>query len=414
MLSINTTKFTKLITTIVAVAVFAMPYSAYAATAAQLKAQSDYYAAQAAAAKAQAAAKSQQAALIKDQINSVSTQISQTESAINLTTSQINDSQNKITALEQNIKTEEDNLTAETNKFSDVISSWYIQGESGLFETMLGSNTISDVIDQQQYYDSVRAQIQNKMDEINKLKADLNQQKSDQQAQLANLQSLKGDQTSQQANLVTKKAVKNQLLTDANGAIQDLNAQAAAAELKAAEIRKILASIYSSSGRPSGDGLLSSDDSSWYYNQQNYGNPLIGAGDSSYPNPLTIKEAGCFVTSMAMVATKMGHPTTPPGVVNASHFISGSWQYFTSDIGVTFNSRTAVNWGVVNGELAAGRPVIVSVYTGHGQAYNSDGSNHFIVIKGVSGGKYLIHDPWWTDSSYNLSAVISMRTLSSY
>lgn len=398
---------------ITVVAVFSIPVSTYALTAAQLRAQQEYYAQQAAAARAAAAAKAAQAAQIKDQISAVSTQISQTESAINLTTNQMNSTQQAIVDLENKIKAEEENLAAQQSKFHDVIASWYIQGESGFFEAVVGANSISDVIDQQQYYDSVRSQIQTKMDDITALKADLAKQKADQQTQLANLQSLKDDQTSQQNNLQTKKAVKNQLLTDANGAIQDLNAQAAAAEAKAAEVRKILAQIYSGTGTPSGNGLISSVDNSWYYNQRNYSNPLIGLSDYSYSNPLTIAEAGCFVTSMAMVATKMGHSITPPGVVQSSHFVDGSWQYFTSSIGVTF-SRQSLNWDVVNSELSHNRPVIVSVYTGHGPVYNSDGSNHFIVIKGFSGGKYQIHDPYWTGSSYDLSAVKSMRVLSSY
>lgn len=405
----------KMLVIVVTLAVFLMPISASAVTASQLQAQRDYYAQQAAAARAAAAAKAKQAEQIKDQLNIVGSQISQTQRAINLTTSQIASTDAKIAQLEADIKTQENNLNAEQEKLSNVVASWYMSGQSsGFFEAVIGSDNLSEVVDQQQYFDSVRAQIQNQMNKITELKADLNKQKSDQQNQLASLSSLKEDQVAQKSDLAVKKSIQNQLLTDANGAIVDLNQQAAQAEAKAAEIRKILAQIYSGSGTPQGNGLLSSDDGSWYYNQRNYSTPLIGANDYNYSNPLTIAEAGCLVTSFAMVATKMGHSITPPGVVSNSHFSDGSWMYFTSGIGVSFNGSARVNWDTVNSELAHNRPVIVSVYTGHGPIYNSDGSNHFIVIKGVSDGKYLIHDPYWTNSSYNLSSVRSMKILSSW
>ena len=70
------------------------------------------------------------------------------------------------------------------------------------------------------------------------------------------------------------------------------------------------------------------------------------------------------------------------------------------------------NWNVVNNELANGRPVIISVRVpGTNYDYNGDGSNHWIVITGLSGGRYTIHDPYWTNSGYSLSDVRSMKTL---
>lgn len=383
---------------------FSMPISASALTAAQLKAQQDLYAQQAAQARAQAAAKTKQAAQIKEQISVVSSQISKTQSAINYTAGQINDAEARISQLEAEIKTQEENLVAEQNKLSNVVASWYMNGKSDFFEALISSNNFSDVVDKEQYYDSVKNQIQTQMGKITELKVELNNQKTSQQAQLASLKDLKSDQTEQQSDLAQKKSIQNQLLTDANGAIVDLNAQAAQAEAKAAEIRKIMAQIYPSGGTPKGSGLSSSVDSSWYYNQRDYDTVMS-------PSRLTIAEVGCLITSYAMVATKMGNAVTPPTVASRSVFdTSGSWRWFNQSIGVTFTSRS-INWDIVNEELAENHPVIVSVYTGSGPVYNSDGSNHFIVIKGVSNGKYIIHDPYWRDSSYNLSSVKSMKVL---
>jgi uncharacterized protein YvpB len=127
-----------------------------------------------------------------------------------------------------------------------------------------------------------------------------------------------------------------------------------------------------------------------------------------YPSRLTIKDAGCLITSIAMIATYYGHSITPPGVVAKSSFdYSGSYQG-SSGIGVSVGSSVRVNWDTINSEINQGHPVIVSVKVS-GPVYNSDGSNHFIVIKGFSGGKYLIHDPYWRTSSYDKDEVISMK-----
>jgi len=359
-------------------------------------------------ARKQAAQKGVMADQIEAQVGLVTVEINKTQSAITSTNNQINGTTKSIKDLEAKIKTEEDKLEIAKDKLGQIISSWYMEGDSGLFEAILSSNTLSEVVDRQQYYEAVRNQIQSEIKKISDMKSELDRQKREQQTQLSSLSEMRSNQIAQQSDLVSKKAVKNSLLNDANSAIDSLNNQAAQAEAKAGEIRQILARIYSSgSGTPQGDSLFSSVDSGWYYNQRDYSTRL-------YPSYLTIAEVGCLITSYAMVATKVtGRTITPPDIVNASTFnTSGSWLWFNESIGVSFYTKVPVNWDTINYELSHGRPVIVSVKVpGTTVDYNGDGSNHWIVIKGFSGGKYIIHDPYWRNSSYSISDVKSMKTI---
>ncbi|MCL5410549.1 MAG: C39 family peptidase [Patescibacteria group bacterium] len=397
---------TKIIAFFVCLSFVMMPLNALAATASQLQAQKDYYTAQAEAARKQAAQKAQQAQEVKQQISSISSQINQNMASLDLTQSQINDTNGKINEISANIKTEEDNLVVEKDKMNNILASWYMEGEGGLLETMIGANNLSEIVTKQQYYDSIKQQIRSNMDKINQMKADLQTEKGKQEAQMSVLNGLKDNQTQQQKMLESNKVMKNRLLNDTTAAVSDLNAQAQQAEAKAQEIRKILASIYSSSkGTPMGSELVSSIDSGWYYNQTDYPDTYMS------PSRLTIKDAGCLITLIAMIATKYGNSITPPGVVAASNFsYDGSFYGFKRSVGVSVGSTIPVNWDTINSEIAQGHPVIVSVKVA-GPVYNFDGSNHFIVIKGFSDGKYLIHDPYWRNSSYNKDNVISMKII---
>lgn len=378
--------------------------SALALTASQLQAQRDYYAAQAEAARKKAAQKEQQAQAVKQQLTTINGQIDQTTAAISSTEEQISSTSDKVGELALKIKTEEENLAIQKEKMNQVLAEWYMEGQDGLLEAMIGANNLSELITKQEYYDAIKQQVQSTMDKIDQMKAALQQEKNNQEAQLSVLNGLKDDQAEQQKKLESNKVMKNRLLNDTTAAISDLNGQAAQAEAKAQEIRKILASIYTSGkGTPKGSELSSSIESSWYYNQNDYPNTYMS------PSRLTIKEAGCLITSIAMIVTKHGHSITPAGVVDASNFgYDGSFYGLEKNIGVSVGRTIRVNWDTINSELDNGHPVIVSVKVS-GPVYNSDGSNHFIVIRGFENGKYLIHDPYWNNSSYNKDNVISMK-----
>ena len=408
-MKISKTNFTKIVSLILAVTFILLPVHAMALTAAELQRQKQYYAAQAAAAQAAAAQKAKEAAQVKTQINNIDSQIGDTQNAIVQTTAQINDSAAKIAELESQIKTQEDNLAQEKAKMDRVVVSWYMEGDNGgLFEAVLGSNSLSEVTTKEQYYESIRQEIDGMIDEIDKLKAELKGQKDEQEKQKSTLEAMKDDQVARQKTLQSNMAYKNELLNYTNSTITDLNNQAAAAQDRIKQIDSQIRSLTVTSHW--GDQIVSSDDPSWYYSQTGNQTHL---GNSPY----TVSQYGCLITSIAMIAKYYGNNVTPSSIAsNTSNFDSQGYLIVSSPpgIGISVGGSQGINWDTVDQEIAGGHPVIVSIYLPSVGAINKDGSSHFIVIKGKSGSKYLMHDPIGDGRGYDLSQVRSMKIVRPY
>lgn len=249
----NISKKLRLINKTIIVLLLALTFmqanTAFALTASQLQAQKDYYAAKAAEAKRLADQKKQEAAQVTAQINTIENNVSQTQAALNKTQSEISTAQATIADLEQKIKIEEENLAKEKSKLNDVIVSRYMEGESDLFETVLSSNNLSDIITQQQYYDSVSQQIDATMEKITKMKEDLSAQKATQDAQLVTLNDLQSSQREQKSYLESQASYKTRLLTNATAAIKELTEQEKTALKREYEIElQIIATISARSG----------------------------------------------------------------------------------------------------------------------------------------------------------------------
>ena len=118
---------------------------------------------------------------------------------------------------------------------------------------------------------------------------------------------------------------------------------------------------------------------------------------------LTIAEAGCALTSVTMVNNYLYGRSYTPSYINdvlGSSACPLNWQDAASELGmrlVYYNSSISYSSLESNapGYINSGNPVIVGLYL-------SDGSTHYVVIKGYNSSSYTgytfyINDP----SSYN-------------
>ena len=135
------------------------PQNVFALTEAQLQQQKANLQAQQKAAQQQADQKAQQAAAFQQQVDAAQKQIDETQSALAATGNQISDTEKKIADLESQIQVQEDYLAGERSKLNDVASVWYMEDQQGLLGAVLTSQNLSEMMDQQQYYDSVKQQI---------------------------------------------------------------------------------------------------------------------------------------------------------------------------------------------------------------------------------------------------------------
>lgn len=366
------------------------------ATVDQLQSQIDYY-------QNLIKQKKSQANSLQGQIESMNNQIYIAELNIQKYQKEIYIKEKEISDTQVKIKQKEKELAYQKSVLDESLRVIYEEGNAGFLESFLTAQTLSDLIDRTEYLDTVSNKVEVTMGKIAKIKSDLVAKKNDLKEKKNKLSSLLAEQRQTRESLILQKSSKDQLLVQTQG--QEVQYKKIIDNL-----HRILNEIYNSRrGAPVGSQLVSSVDYDWYYNQTNYPNVYLR------PSSFTIKEYGCLITSIAMVATKYGHYITPPGVVDASNFnYDGGWLGFRRDIGVTVGWSRPINWGVVNSELNNGHPVIISVKIPGVPSYNSDGSNHFIVIKGTSDGKYLIHDPYWTNGSYDLNQVRSMKIVTNH
>lgn len=167
---------------------------------------------QQAQAQALANQKATEAAQMKQQIAQVDTQINQTTSALNQTTGQLGQTETTIESLKSQIAQEEQNLSKEKEKFSKVISEWYMEGEGGLLTVVVGSNSLSEVVSKQQYYDSVKQQLTASIEKINTLKTELNNKKAEQEQHKLGLIDLQKQQSSYRQTIVDQRSFKTSML----------------------------------------------------------------------------------------------------------------------------------------------------------------------------------------------------------
>ena len=383
-----------------------MPLFVSAATVDQLNQQKNAAQQQAAAAQQQAAAKQQEASFINEQLAKINSQVAGLQKDIDATDVQISETQKTIDDLKAQIKIQEDNLVIENNKLNQLLASWYMEGDSSsLTNTILSSNTLSEVVTKNEYYDSINQQIENSINKINQLRADLEKQKSEQDSKLLQLKDLQNQQELQRQSLQSQQWVKHRLLNDTTKMVAELKSQSADATKKAQQIQQQINDL---SARTNYGGDIVSGGVPWYYRQLDYYTEIDHSG-------LTVHDYGCALTSAAMIATYYGNVVTPPQVAQMDGlFGSGgdiNWSNL-SRIGLRISSG---GWNDVDSQIAQGRPVIVSLAIPGSQFSNSDGSSHFIVIWGKSGDKYLMADPIAPSGrSYSASQVRSIKIVSPY
>lgn len=373
-------------------------------TVSDLKQQQAQLQAQAATAKQQAEQQKTLAERAADSLQQATAQISDVNTQLDSTQTQISSTQDQISQKNQDIASLESNLRSIQDQENALVRQLYIMSVSQPDSLALFSDqSMSNVETQKTQFSALEKASAQIYAKTKQALADVNVAKSQLEQKNDSLTTLKAQQQSQHQYLANVQSTQQALRYNAEAAEQQLEAKAASAQAAAAKIAQRIKVLTAVSNW--GNQIVSSDDGGWYYSQ---------TGDNTYLGygPYTVSEVGCFVTSIAMVAKYYGHPITPDYIAQNGIFYDGYLVSLPSNLGITLHSSQGVNWNTVNHEISEGRPVIISIYLPSVGAVNSDGSSHFIVIKGSSDGKYLMHDPIGDGRSYNLNQVRSMILVS--
>ena len=338
-----------------------------------------------------------------DQIETVNQQINEVQEIIQSTTQNINKVKDQISARNQEIA----NLESELRKIKDqqdaLIRQMYIMRQSNPDHLVYFSNeSISDREQRQAQMIGLKKSVSSLMTKTQAAKVDVESKKTKlvEENQKLEIEKLQNDD--QKRQLASYKSQQASLKNNAEYAASQYDAQADAAKQKIAEVEKKIRTLSATSNW--GSQIVSSND--WWYFAQT-GN-YTRLGRSWY----TVNDYGCLITSIAMISRYYGNTyMNPTYVAQKGSFDYGGYYYGgPSDLGISIAGSVPVNWNTVNQELAVGHPVIVSVYLPSvGDIGNGDGSSHFIVLRALEDGKYLMHDPIGAGRSYNLNQVRSMK-----
>lgn len=175
---------------------------------------------------------------LKNEIAIFDKEIATTQLQIEAKNTQIEDTQIQITQLEQLI--DQKNKEIEENKkiLAELLRQLSQFDDSYLLKTTLGTDNLSDFLDQIQYTQNYQGKIYQLVQKIKELKKRLEEQKTELQIELKNLNELKEQLQIAQQSLESQRAQKTSLLNQTRGLEKNYQKLLAASQKQEADIQK--------------------------------------------------------------------------------------------------------------------------------------------------------------------------------
>lgn len=311
---------------------------------------------------------------------------------IHLAQNQIFLTQIQIDQLEKDIATlgvRIDGLEVSLKRLTEVlltrIQDDYKQKPHDTMLLLLTSNGFGDFVSRYKYIRLSQEYTQKLLKEAETQKILYGEEKQNKEKKQAEVEALKKKLQTQQAQLTDQQKQKQSLLQLTQN---DEKKYQALKDQADAQIRAFSGFVQSHGGSGLLSGQTSCDGWGCYYNQRDSQWGSHGIGLSGEP----MSAYGCLVTSMAMISTHYGKNLTPGDIAGSSAPFFGSTAYMIAGgwtvNGVSMNrTRIGYSSGSVDGELDAGHPVVVGLFS-------SSNPSHFIVIKGKDSGGYIMNDPY--------------------
>ncbi len=301
-----------------------------------------------------AEAKAKEAAGYRDEAKRVAANIAQTEAAIAKTESDIYYTQKEIDLLNNKINEKMTELKVQKENLFETARVVYESGDQGMVEMVVGSNSFSEVIDRSQYLDSLSQNIETTIETINKIKAELENDRVAQEDKKKNLSDLQGQQQSQKRGLDSQKAEKDRLFSSAKSS-------QAAYEAKVAEARASLDQLNSKIAELSGNTQRVS---MGHVNQGDIIGYEGSTGFSTGPHlHFTVYQNGSAVNPRGYLGGRLAWPLSNFRVTQ--EFGPASWTaYYSFHNGIDL----AAPYGTPIRAAASGEIILHQYYGGYGNA----------------------------------------------
>ena len=325
---------------------------------------------------------------LQGQEKTLSSQIAVMDNQVKLTEYRIEATQEQITSLILDIDTatkKVSGLQASLNNLVGVLANrivaTYEVGTIQPFQILLTSNNASDFFKRLNYLKIAQAHDKQLVYDTEQAKVDYANQKIIFEDKKKQVEALKAQLVAYTDQLNQEKSAKQDLLTQTQGS--EANYQSLLAQAKA-QLSGFSRFVTSQGGASILSGQTSCDGWGCYYNQRDsqWGSMLIN-NQSGY----SMAGYGCLITSVAMIASHVGHKDILPSDIaqsGDSNFAVGTamlkYSISVKGLNISRSGTSPLDSAVQSG------PVIVGIY-----AY---GGTHFVVIKSGSGGSYVMNDPY--------------------
>lgn len=165
------------------------------------------------------------AAQFQAQAQDYQQQVNQLQAQINVVLANINLTDAKLAKLRVDIATAEAQLAQEKVVLGESIKQMYLSSGQSPFEVLVGSNSLSDYFNKQEYQDKVKDKVQKAMAAVVATKAQLEKDQQTANQDLINEQGQKQDLAAKQAQVASLLATAQQSVAAANQQVQANNSQ---------------------------------------------------------------------------------------------------------------------------------------------------------------------------------------------
>lgn len=210
--------------------------------------------------QAAANSKKQQAATLSGQVEELSSNIDQTQQKINDLDGQIGGVEGQIGQLQNEINLKQEELLKQQQNRDETIRVLYETQVDNLLFMVVGTSSISDVIDHNEYLQALETQIESVITQVNELKQELEAKQADLKAKQTELEGLKAQQEAYKVGLGDEKAKKDALLTQTQQEQKSYESKVADAKKLNAQVEGELSSLRSKLAGGSGPGVIKATD----------------------------------------------------------------------------------------------------------------------------------------------------------
>lgn len=274
-------------------------------------------------------------------------------------------------------------LDQQLKSFLTAARTRYKQRSATILEYFLGAETVTDLVRTLKYHEVSEQRAQNLLIETEETKQNYEDQKKNREKKQEELTKLQAELQRQKGDLENQQQTKRILIAATRNQEGEYQARIAEARAQIEALKRFRLSTGANTVKANG---LGAGEGGWYYSQRDERWAGMLMGNSTE----TVLDVGCFISSLAMILTSKGYPTTPPWFASNPKFFLpfSAWAYVPATHNGTgtwpggLNFRAIAN-SEIDEQLAKGNPVVTSV----------QGQSHYIVLKKKVNGEYIMNDP---------------------